>query len=153
MQKSGLGAETTFDALLIVEPTKAQSAPFAYIADPGPELRNRGVLFFVGEFRSPIPNAQDVFASLRDVIKDAYYQRADDTLDTAFEGALQRANEQLHERLAESSSNWLNHFHAVVGVIGRQQLHLTSVGNMHALLVHGPWDAHHGRYRLHGQRR
>ncbi|MBI3963629.1 MAG: hypothetical protein HY341_01390 [Candidatus Kerfeldbacteria bacterium] len=108
------------------------------MASPAPDVqRDRGTLFIVAEFRPPVGAADEICALLRETLEDGYYGGEDENVDTAYETALQKANERLHERIAADATNWLSRLHVVVGVLHDAALHLTAVGSMHVFLAHG----------------
>lgn len=130
--------DVTFDQLVISHPGSRGGIPFVYVASPAPDVqRERGTIFIVAEFRPPVSAADEIFTLLRETLDDGYYSAEDENVDTAYETALQHANERLHERIAADTTNWLSRLHIVVGVLHDAALHLTAVGSVHVFLAHG----------------
>lgn len=78
----------------------------------------------------------DIIRALQDELVREYYHSEDFHIETAFEQALQKANELLHRAIPDNLDEWLSSLNIVIAVLKDTTLHFTVVGRMHAFMVH-----------------
>ncbi|MFH1598002.1 MAG: hypothetical protein ABIB97_02940 [Patescibacteria group bacterium] len=127
------------DKFLIYDPDKSQSTGNVYISHPTPvEEDTFGKLLIITDIHSQDRINQDIINTIQEEVKKHYYQSSDLNIETAFENALQKTNEKLHQLIQDGLTNWVDKLNIIIAVIKDNELHLTQLGTMKALLIHGP---------------
>lgn len=127
------------DKFLIYDPERSQSTGNVFVSHPTPvELDTFGQLFIITDIHSQDRINQDIINTIQEEVKKHYYQSSDLNIETAFENALQKTNEKLHQLIEDGLANWVNNLNIVIAVLKNNDLHLTQLGSIHAYLIHGP---------------
>ena len=127
------------DKFLIYDPEKSQSTGNVFISHPTPvELETFGQLFIITDIHSEDRINQDIINTIQEEVKKHYYQSSDLNIETAFENALQKTNEKLHQLIEDGLANWVDNLNIVIAVLKNNDLHLTQLGSIQAYLIHGP---------------
>jgi len=134
MEKTAIQA----DKFLIYDPDKSQSTGNVFIAHPTPvEQETFGNLMIITDIQSQDRINQDIINTIQQEVKKHYYQSSDLNIETAFENALQKTNEKLHQLIEDGLADWVDKLNIIIAVIKGSELHFTQVGNMQAYLIQG----------------
>ncbi len=79
--------------------------------------------------------SQYIVNFLVSALKKAYYANQKRSPVEALEGALHRVNLGLAELVKQNNTDWLGHFHAIVGVTERHELHFSAAGQAKLFLL------------------
>ncbi len=127
------------DKFLIYDPDKSQSTGNVFISHPTPvEEETFGKLLIITDIHSQDRINQDVINTIQEELKKHYYQSSDLNIETAFENALQKTNDKLHQLIQDGLANWVDKLNIIIAVIKDNQMHITQIGSLHAYLIHGP---------------
>ncbi len=138
------------DSLLLYDPATARTTANVWVAHPTPlEEETLGKLFLVSGIDSAQKINHEIISIIQDELKGHYYLAAEFKPERAFEVALQKTNERLHQLIIEGVNDWIDKAHITVGVIHRQSVILSSAGAMSAYIlrrgklhdIFGPHDA------------
>lgn len=128
----------TLDTLLLYDPDHASSVTNVWVARPTPgEEQTYGKLFLISAIATPDRLNHEIITILQDELKANYYQGPDQKTDIAFEQALNKTNQRLHQLIIEGISTWVDQAHFLAGVIRQQHLVLSSVGTMCGYVLRG----------------
>src|SRR3989339_160329 len=124
-------------AELFIGKDDGRSTVKVFTATPTPlEEKNLGVLFAVMEIDSQEEVNNEILDIIVEEIDNHYYQAESFEVESAFEHALQKANNRLQEIIGEIGEDWLGNFNFVIGVQKEKQLVFTNLGRMIALMIH-----------------
>lgn len=126
-----------FSPFLLHDPRSEREIISLLISRPTPqELQSLGQLFMVVRVSPGDEQVKKIVESLETEGRSIYYQQLESNIELAFESMLKKLNELLSGYLEHSSTEWLDDFNAVIGVLKGSDLFFTQVGNLHAFLVH-----------------
>ncbi|MAG28994.1 hypothetical protein CL632_02515 [bacterium] len=77
-----------------------------------------------------------IIEQIANEIKNQFFNAPTETSEYAFENALTKANIKIKDKLLAKPKNWLSKIHIVVLATSGEEVHLASVGNIHAFLTH-----------------
>ncbi len=146
-----MGLRSHFDSLLLTDPHRSPNTANVWVAHPTPtEELALGKLAVVALIDSPDRINHEIIGLIQEELKQQYYQQLDAKPDKAFEAALQRTNQRLHQLISDGVAGWVDRAHCLAAVLWREELHLSTVGPMHAYLIRrdrlhdilGPAEAH-----------
>lgn len=100
-----------------------------------PDAPEESLTFFI-EIETSDKENERIARILSEELKDQFFNAPTDSVEFAFENALSRANIAIKDTLLIKPKNWLNKIHVAILACKDQEVHLSSVGNMHAFLVH-----------------
>lgn len=122
---------------LLQQPRPEREIVSLLIAHPTPPEEQRlGQLFMVIRVSPSSETTRALVEMLEREGRALYYQQLESNVELAFESMLKKLNELLSDFLEYSSAEWLDDFHAVIGVIKGQDLFFAHVGRLYVLLVH-----------------
>lgn len=131
-----MGLRSHFDSLLLYDPHRSPNTANVWIAHPTPtEESALGKLAVVMLIDSPDRLNHEIISLIQEELKQQYYQQLDAKPDKAFEAALQRTNQRLHQLISDGVAGWVDRAHCLAAVLWREELHLSTVGPMHAYLI------------------
>lgn len=123
--------------LLIYDPDKSRTTVHCFVARPTPlEERMLGRLFLLVEIDSRDPATIEVLHALQQEVSAQYYQSDEFNAESAFERALQRTNERLHDLLTDTLEAWVARANILIAVLKDTSLHFSVIGRLHAFLIH-----------------
>jgi hypothetical protein len=99
------------------------------------ENPDKRLIFFI-EIEASDKDNETITDFLTDELEKQFFNAPTQNLEYGFENALAKANIKVKDILLSKPKNWLNKIHIIVAAIKNDELHLASVGNMHAYLVH-----------------
>lgn len=124
------------DVLTLYDPDRSTSTVNVWVAHPTPsEDAALGTLVAVISIDGNDRLNHDVISIIQEELRTNYYTLIELPPDVAFERALQRTNQRLHELVLEGISQWLPRAHIVVGAIAGHRMLVTTVGSMQAYLI------------------
>lgn len=100
-----------------------------------PAAPEESLTFFI-EIETSDKENDRIVKILSEELKDQFFNAPTDSVEYAFENALSRANIAIKDTLLIKPKNWLNKIHVAILANKDQEVHLSSVGSMHAFLVH-----------------
>ncbi len=130
--------KTEISPFLIHDPQTSQEAVALLVTHPTPqEIQSLGRLFMIVKIGPASEQTKKIVDLIMTAGKSEYYQQTESNAELAFEATLKKLNDLLSGQLEHVSAEWLNDFHAVVGVVCDQELHFTQVGDLNAYYLHG----------------
>lgn len=96
----------------------------------------RGQMILLLAFEASDKDNEKIIKIIADELARQFFNAPTDNIEFAFENALAKANITVKDILLTKPKNWLNKIHIACLVMCNQEVHLTSVGDMHAYLVH-----------------
>ena len=100
-----------------------------------PRSKNKKIVLLV-EIEISDKDNDSIVEHLANEIQNQFFNTPTETTEYAFENALTKANIKIKDKLLAKPKNWLNRIHIVVAAICGEEIHLASVGNAHAFLIH-----------------
>jgi hypothetical protein len=79
---------------------------------------------------------ESIIEHLKSELEHQFFNAPTQTTEYAFEHALAKANIKIKDTLLAKPKNWLNKLHISAVAINGEEVHLASVGNAHAFLIH-----------------
>ncbi len=129
--------KTEISPFLIHDPQQNNEAISLLVSHPSTqELDSLGRLFMLIKAAPANEQTKQVIETVQRQGKEFYYQQLESNMELAFEGMLKKLNELLSSHLEHVSAEWLNDFHAIIGVIKGTDLYFTQVGSLHAFYIH-----------------
>lgn len=129
--------ETEIAKLLLIGHEKSRSTVSIFIPSITPlEKQNLGQLLILTEIDSQDKINQLVIQVIEEAVKDSYYGSDNFNIEVAFENALQKTNQKLHELILAGQNAWLKKFNCLIAVHKGQELHLAQLGNTFVFLIH-----------------
>jgi len=93
-------------------------------------------LVIMVEIEASDKDNETIINLLVEELERQFFNAPTQTLEYAFENALSKANVKVKDILLSKPRNWLNKIHAAVLAIDGEEIHMASVGQMHAFLIH-----------------
>lgn len=126
------------DSLLLSDPTMSRTTVHVGISRPTPlEEQTFGKLYLIVEIDSTDRINHDLINILQEELRTTYYQSSSLTMEQAFEAALKRGNERLHQFITEGVTDWVDRFNAIVAVVKNGSLSFVQIGNVQTFLFSG----------------
>lgn len=123
--------------ILIYDERRSRSTVSVFLSSPTPlEEANLGRLFILSEIEATDRESENIMNIVEEEISASYYGSSDFEIETAFENALTKANQRLHQLIREGHTTWLDTFSTVVAVIKGGAIHFSQLGRIHAFLIH-----------------
>ena len=122
-------------AQTIVKRQGGSSGTLRILEFKDPAAPEKSLIFFI-EIETSDKENERIVRILAEELKDQFFNAPTDSVEFAFENALSRANIAIKDTLLIKPRNWLNKIHAAILAGKDQEVHLSSVGSMHAFLVH-----------------
>jgi hypothetical protein len=94
-------------------------------------------LLLLAEIETSDKDNESIIERITHELSSAFFNAPTETIEYAFENALAKTNIKIKDILLAKPRNWLQKIHVVVAVLFDEEVHLTSVGSIHAYLVHG----------------
>ncbi|MFA6098638.1 MAG: hypothetical protein WCV50_02595 [Patescibacteria group bacterium] len=127
-----------FDRLLICDPDKSRSICHIFISHQSPaEESSLGKLFLITEISSHDKINMEIINAIHEELKISYYNTEDLNIETAFEKALESANQRIADMVGDYETNWLDKLNTIAAVINKNTLFISNIGTMHAFLIRG----------------
>ncbi|MFA5135425.1 MAG: hypothetical protein WC505_06605 [Patescibacteria group bacterium] len=131
-------ARLTFDKLLLCDPSKSRSTSNVYTSQRShAEEQSLGRLFILTEISSRDNVNIDIISTIQTELEASYFGTDDLNVETAFERALERANQKVADLVGDYEINWLDKFNALVAIVKDDVLHFSTVGKVHAFIIRG----------------
>ena len=128
--------EAKISRLLAYSPEQSRTIVNVFVPDVTHlELQNFGRLFVLTEIESKNPVNEKVMQLVETELKNNYYGSEKLNVELAFEDALQKTNNKLHELIASGEKDWVEIFNCIVGVHRGSELHIAQLGGMHAFFI------------------
>ncbi len=126
------------DSLILSDPSQSRSTVHVGISHPAQtEEQLFGKLYLIVEIDSTDRSNHDIINALQEELRTTYYQSSNLTPEQAFEAALKRGNERLHQFITEGVTDWVDRFNAIVAVVKNGYLSFVQIGNVHTFLFSG----------------
>ncbi|MDP3964198.1 MAG: hypothetical protein Q8Q20_00880 [bacterium] len=109
-------------SVMIAKPTAAEEAAL-------------GRLFMLFRVSPGAEPTQRLVAAAIEETKTFYYSQLESNAELAFETTLKHLNEFLSRQFENQSAEWLNDFHAIIGVIRNSDLFFSQVGDLQAFYI------------------
>ena len=133
------GVVATISKLLIYNPGKSRSTASVYLPPITPlERQNLGQLLMLIEINSQDEINERVIQLIEEELNRNYYGSENFNLEMAFENALQKTNQKLHELILSGQNSWLDKFNCLIAVHKGRELHFAQLGETNAFFVQGP---------------
>ena len=129
-----LDATLEADASELVVTNDEQVACESFLFEPSSGEAALGSLYAVGETLSAGGGGALLEAAIQ-AAQQEYYRDASRGVLTSFESALHQANLVLHDVAEGGWRDWMNSWHAVIGVLAGSALHVSTAGNGTVYLV------------------
>lgn len=100
-----------------------------YIFDPVSAEESLGRLFAVAETENRGGVGTELLDLTIQALQREYYREPSRGILASFESALHQANLVLHDTAERGVRDWMGHFHVAVGVLARDNLHVSTAGN------------------------
>lgn len=136
-----MGQLQTSISKLIMDNGKDSATGDVFVAQTKPELKSRlGTIIGIIELFSQPDELVDKFFEIINDLETEYYLPPFDNeggVEKRFEECLQRANRRIHKAINDSMvAIELKNIHAFVGLINRDRIYLSQIGQSNALLFH-----------------
>lgn len=129
--------EAKIAKLLIYNPKQSRSVVSIYIPEITPlERQNLGQLLMLIEIDSQEENNEQIIHLVEKEIQNNYYGSENFNIEVAFENALQKTNQKLHELIVAGQKSWLEKFSGLIAVRRERELHFAQLGNTQAFFIH-----------------
>ncbi|MBU0707096.1 hypothetical protein KKG41_01855 [Patescibacteria group bacterium] len=129
--------KTEISPFLLHGPHQENEAISLLVSRPTPqEVESLGRLFMILKVSPANEQTKKIISSIQQEGKNFYYQQLESNTELAFEAMLKKLNELLSGFLKHSSSEWLDNFSAIVGVVKDTELYFTQIGDLSAFLIH-----------------
>lgn len=123
--------------ILIYDERRSRSTVSVFLSSPTPlEEANLGRLFILSEIEATNRESENIMNIVEEEIAASYYGSSDFEIAIAFENALSKANQRLHQLIREGHTSWLDTFSTVVAVVKGGTIHFSQLGRVHAFLIH-----------------
>jgi len=130
------GIKAKITRLLVHNPEQGRSTVNVFVPEITPlELQNLGHLFVLTEIDAKSDINKKVVQLVESELKNHYYGSDKINVELAFEDALQKTNNKLHELIASGEKDWVDVFNCIVGVHKGSELHIAQLGGMHAFFI------------------
>lgn len=130
------GIKAKITRLLIHNPEQGRSTANVFVPEITPlEHQNLGHLFVLTEIDAKSDINEKVVQLVESELKANYYGSDKFNVELAFEDALQKTNNKLHELIASGEKDWVDIFNCIVGVHKGNELHIAQLGGMHAFFI------------------
>ncbi len=124
------------DSLLHYDPVRSSSTVNVWIAHPSPsEEASLGKLAVITTIGHVARLNHEIINLVQEELRAQYYQSPELSMAQAFEQALRKTNERLHEVISEGASQWVATANFLVIAIKQQYLLLSNVGRMEAFRI------------------
>jgi hypothetical protein len=122
--------------LLVQNTEQGRSTVNVFVPEITPlEHQNLGHLFVLIEIDANSDINEKVIQLVESELKNHYYGSDKFNVELAFEDALQKTNNKLHELIASGEKDWIDIFNCIVGVHKGSELHIAQLGGMHAFFI------------------
>lgn len=129
----------TISKLLIYSPGRSRSTVNIYVPKITPlEKQNLGQLLALIEIDSNEEINERIIRLIEEQISENYYGSENFNTEIAFETALQKTNQKLHELILSGQNSWLDKLSCLIAVHKGRELHLAQLGKTNAFFIHGP---------------
>lgn len=106
-----------------------------YIFDPVSEEESLGRLFAVAETEDRGGVGAELVDLTIQALQREYYRDPGRGILASFESALHQANLVLHDTAEQGVRDWMGYFHVAVGILARDNLHVSCAGNASIFLA------------------
>ncbi|PIS42595.1 MAG: hypothetical protein COT24_02620 [Candidatus Kerfeldbacteria bacterium CG08_land_8_20_14_0_20_40_16] len=132
------GVVATISKLLIYNPGKSRSTASIYLPPITPlEKQNLGQFLMLIEINSQDEINDRVIQLIEEELNRNYYGSENFNIEVAFENALQKTNQKLHELILAGQNSWLDKLNCLIAVHKGRELHFTQLGETHAFFIQG----------------
>ncbi len=129
---------SSFDDILICQKNVDRPYMEVFVSEPeNVAQQNLGTLAGILEITDSSEESSYIVNYLVSVIKKEYYSRAKRGTIESFEAALKKANLALAKLAEHETVAWIGHTNAILLVIDKNNLHLSTSGDARALLLRG----------------
>jgi len=128
----------SFNNILICQNNDAKPFIEVFVSEPeNITQQNLGILAGILEITDSSEDSSYIVNYLISVIKKEYYSKPKRGVIESFEAALRKANLALAKLAEHENIAWIGHTNAILLVIDKNNLHLSTSGNASALLLRG----------------
>lgn len=100
------------------------------------KIKPKGNLILLIEIESSDRENTEIINILSQELKKQYFSAPTKSTEYAFENSLSKTNLRIKDILLSKPKNWLNKMHVVVIAVNNNEVHISSVGQIHVFLSH-----------------
>ncbi len=93
-------------------------------------------LYLFVEIESSDKDNASIITALSSQLQHHFYSAPTETVEYAFENALAKANASIKDNLLTKPKNWLTKIHIAAVASTKEEVHISTVGNVRAYLIH-----------------